>query len=103
MNHSCTGPPGYLTSHPEGYCKVEIVPSHNLAGQFASDAGAAAGNTGEAFLEDGPQLRLIHALDSRHLTRHPRSTRPRAASTRSARRLRASYSCTPPPSGSTAL
>ena len=64
MNHSCTGPPGYLTSHPEGDCKVEIVPSHNLAGQFASDAGAAAGNTGEAFLEDGPQLRLIHALTS---------------------------------------
>ena len=44
--------------------KVEIVPSHNLAGQFASDAGAAAGNTGEAFLEDGPQLHLIHALTS---------------------------------------
>jgi hypothetical protein len=44
--------------------KVEIVPSHNLAGQFASDAGAAAGNTGEAFLEDGPLLRLIHALTS---------------------------------------
>jgi hypothetical protein len=36
-------------------------------------------------------------LDSRHLKLHPRSTSLRAASTRSARRLRANYSCTLPP------
>ena len=45
--------------------RVELVQQHaRLSGQVraADDAGAAAGNVGEAFLEDSPLVRLLHAL-----------------------------------------
>lgn len=42
--------------------KVELVRGYDAAGHASSDAGAAAGNTGEAFLEDAPLPRLLQAL-----------------------------------------